>query len=194
MSHEEDDRIDEARSVAEDTPGVEAEESEGQVLMSESSDVERTPAGESAGSSTEPTVPLEDYQRLQAEIENFRKRMIRDQTRSVELATKGLVERLLPVLDHFNLAIEHDEAGSGVQLAFKELIEILGAEGLQEIEVQPGEVFDPAVHHGVDVYTDPQAEHETVGQVRRRGYSFKGHVFRAPEVVVAQPAGTDEEG
>ena len=97
------------------------------------------------------------------------------------------------MIDHFNLAIEHGEAGDGVQLAFKELIEILGSEGLTEIDVHEGEPFDPAIHHALTVYPDPKVEHDTVGQVHRRGYSFKGHVLRAPEVVVAQPAPTDEQ-
>ena len=181
-----DDRIDEAREVAEHTPGVDVEESEDQVLMSETSDVEQTPAGES-----EPQVSLAELQALKADLENARKRMVREQTRSVEHATRALVDRLIPVIDHFNLAIEHGEAGSGVQLAFKELIEILSAEGLSEIEVEAGEAFDPGVHHALTVHPDPEVAHDTVSQVHRRGYSFKGHVLRAPEVVVAQPITTE---
>ena len=187
-----DDRMDEAREVANDTPGVEATDGDDQVLMSESSDVEQTPAGET-GAPEQPQVSLEELQALKADLENARKRMVREQTRAVEHATRHLVNRLVPVIDHFNLAIEHGEAGSGVPLAFKELMEILSAEGLAEIDAQPGEPFDPAVHHALTVHPDPRAEHDTVSQVHRRGYSFKGHVLRAPEVVVAQPAGTDQE-
>jgi molecular chaperone GrpE len=187
-----DDRMDEAREVADHTPGVEAEQAEGQVLMSESSDVEQIPAGE-AGAPAEPQVSLAELQRLKADLENARKRMVREQTRAVEHATRNLVNRLMPVIDHFNLAIEHGEAGSGVQLAFKELMEILSAEGLAEIDAQPGEPFDPGVHHALNVHQDPGVDHEQVSQVHRRGYSFKGQVLRAPEVVVAQPTGADEE-
>jgi len=185
--YDDDDRIDEAREVASGTPGVRAEQADDQVLMSESSDREQMPAGK-AGSPAEPTVSLAELQALKADLENARKRMVREQTRSVEHATRNLVNRLVPVIDHFNLAIEHGEAGDGVQLAFKELMEILSGEGLTEIEVEPGEPFDPSVHHALTVYPDPEIDHDTVGQVHRRGYSFKGHVLRAPEVVVAQPS------
>ena len=177
--------------VANHTPGVEAEQGDEQVLMSETSEVEQTPAGEAELSA--PQVSLAELQRLKADLENARKRMVREQTRAVEHATRNLVGRLVPVIDHFNLAIEHGEAGSGVQLAFKELMEILSSEGLVEIEVQEGESFDPSVHHAITVHPDPEVDHETVGQVHRPGYSFKGHVLRAPEVVVAQPATTDEQ-
>jgi molecular chaperone GrpE len=188
----EDDRMDEAREVVDHTPGVDATDAEDQVLMSESSDVEQTPAGE-AGIPAEPQVSLAELQRLKADYENDRKRMVREQSRIIEYASRNLVARLVPVIDHFNLAIEHGEAGSGVQLAFKELMEILSTEGLAEIDAQPGEPFDPGVHHAVTVHPDADVDHDTVSQVHRRGYSFKGHVLRAPEVVVAQPEGTDEE-
>jgi molecular chaperone GrpE len=186
-----DDRMDEAREVATDTPGVEAVQADEQVLMSESSDEEQTPAGE-AGAPAEPQVSLGELQRMKADLENSRKRMLREQTRAVEHATKDLVGRLVPVIDHFNLAIEHGEAGSGVQLAFKELMEILSSEGLAEIDVKPGEAFDPGIHHALTVHPDPEVGHDTVSQVHRRGYSFKEHVLRAPEVVVAQPTTTEE--
>lgn len=187
-----DDRIDEAREVASGTPGVEVTDGDDQVLMSESSESEQTPAGE-AMASPDSQVSVAELQALKADLENARKRMMREQTRAVEHATRDLVNRLVPVIDHFNLAIEHGEAGDGVQLAFKELIEILSGEGLTEIEVREGEPFDPGVHHALTVYADPQVEHDTVGQVHRRGYSFKGHVLRAPEVVVAQPEAKDEQ-
>jgi molecular chaperone GrpE len=181
------DRIDDAREVAEQTPGVEVEDVQDQILMSETSDVEQTPAGE-----TEPQVSVAELQALKADLENARKRMLREQTLKLEHATRSLVTRLIPVIDHFNLAIEHGEAGDGVQLAFKELMDILSAEGLSEVEVQAGEAFDPGIHHALTVHPSPDVDHDTVSQVHRKGYSFKGHVLRAPEVVVAQPTHEEE--
>ena len=74
-----------------DTPGVEVTDGDDQVLMSESSAVEQTPAGEAAAS-PDSQVSLAELQALKADLENTRKRMMREQTRAVEHATSDLVE------------------------------------------------------------------------------------------------------
>jgi molecular chaperone GrpE len=151
--------------------------------MDETSTTEQTPAGDLPD--TEPDYK-DLYLRALADADNTRKRMMKQQTQTAEYATRDLVKRLLPVIDHFNLAIDHGEAGDGVQLAFKELMEALASEGLAEIEVAEGAEFDPTIHHALTTMPDPGAEHDTVRQVHRKGYRFRDHVLRAPEVVVAQ--------
>lgn len=175
----------EAKEVMDSTPGVHASAGDDQILMEESSDHEQTPAA--VNEPAPAGISLEELQALKADLENARKRMLKEQTRTVEYATKELVKRLLPVIDHFHLAIDHGEAGDGVQLAFKELIEVLSVEGLEEIETNPGDAFDPAVHHALTTMPDPEVSEERVGQIHRRGYRFKEHILRAPEVVVSQP-------
>jgi molecular chaperone GrpE len=130
---------------------------------------------------------LADLQRLQAEFENYRKQMIRRQTELTERASLDLVKRLLPAIDHFQLAAEHGEAGPGIRLAIKELMEILGAEGLEEVQAE-GKPFDYNVHEAVETHDDPDVSVETVVEVRRRGYTFRDKLVRAPYVVVAKPA------
>jgi len=77
---------------------------------------------------------LDTLRRVQAEFENYRKRVIKEQTALVDRATSGLVEQLLPVLDSFELALKNlDSAGSddiesvrkGVELVYAELLGVL---------------------------------------------------------------------
>jgi molecular chaperone GrpE len=180
----------EADRVETSIPGVSVTDADDQVRMDETSEREQTPAAQLEDSDQ---ISLDELKALKADLENTRKRMIKEQSRWVEHASKDLVKNLLPVLDHFHLAIDHGEAGGGVQLAFKELMEVLRAAGLAEIEVEAGVRFDPEVHHALTTVMDPEVEAEVVMQVHRRGYRFKDHVLRAPEVVVAQPKGPDRE-
>jgi molecular chaperone GrpE len=129
---------------------------------------------------------LDDLRRVQAEFDNYRKRMMKQQAELAERATVRLVERLLPVLDNFERAIAHGEGGEGVALVFKELKGALEAEGVEEIPAE--EVpFDPRVHEAVESHEDENVEEPTSQSVYRRGYRLKGHVIRPAMVVVARP-------
>jgi molecular chaperone GrpE len=143
---------------------------------------------------------LDDLRRLQADFDNYRKRMMRDQAAVGDRAKAELVARLLPVLDNFERALDHDELDpeSGIALIFKELQSILKAEGLEEIPAldQP---FDPTVHEAVMSNDNESVEEPTVSEVYRTGYSFKGSVVRPAMVVVARPgenvaANTGQDG
>lgn len=121
-----------------------------------------------------------------AEAENRRKRMIREQTEALERASKRLVGELLVVLDNFDRAIEHAEDPSGLEIVRKELLRVLGQEGLEEIEAQ-GLPFDYHVHEAMASHEDPAATKETVSEVYRKGYRLKDLVLRPAQVVVARP-------
>lgn len=129
---------------------------------------------------------LEDLKRVQAEFDNYRKRMVREQTAMAQRASARLVERLLPVLDNFERAIAHGEGGSGVELVYKDLLKTLGDEGLVEIPSE-GQPFDPTRHEAVDSIDDPDASEPVVRTVYRRGYLLKDRVLRPAMVVVARP-------
>jgi molecular chaperone GrpE len=133
------------------------------------------------------SVPLEDLRRLQADFDNYRKRMIREQTQMAARASARLIEKLLPVLDNFERAISHGEGGAGVELVYKELRRTLEQEGLEEIEAE-GEPFDPTIHHAISAIEDPEVSEPIVREVHQRGYRLKDQVLRYAMVVVAQPA------
>jgi molecular chaperone GrpE len=135
---------------------------------------------------------LDDLQRLQAEFENYRKRMVREQTAMVQRAGERLVEKLLPVLDHIEAAIAHGEGGKGVQMVHEDLRRVLAEEGVEEIPAE-GEVFDPTVHDAFESQEDPDAKEPVVRKVLRRGYRMRDRVIRPAWVVVARPPEPDQD-
>ena len=157
------------------SPGEAAREADGAPEISpEASDVERE---------------LRDAaQRVQADFENYRKRVQREQTAIVERATEGLVEQLLPILDSFELALgtlddSEPKVRKGVELVYAELLGALERAGLERIETD-GAPFDPNVHEAVlseDGDGDP-----VVAETMRRGYRLKGKVLRPAMVKVAR--------
>ena len=135
---------------------------------------------------------LDTLRRVQAEFENYRKRVIKEQTALVDRATEGLVEQLLPVLDSFELALKNfDAAGGqdtesvrkGVELVYAELLGVLEKAGLSRIEAE-GKPFDPNVHEAV-MQEDGDGE-PVVTDVLRTGYTLKGRVLRPAMVKVSR--------
>jgi len=137
---------------------------------------------------------LEMSQRLQADFENYRKRVLREQTVLVERASEGLVEQLLPVLDSFELALanlpgpnseERDDNGvrKGIELVHAELLGVLERAGLEPIRAL-GAPFDPNEHEAV-MHDDGDGEPK-VGDVLRTGWRLKGRVLRPAMVKVVR--------
>jgi molecular chaperone GrpE len=145
-----------------------------------------------ASARSEAATYLDDLRRLQADFDNYRKRMLREQTMRVAAASQALVSRLLPVLDNFELAISHAEQSrefdrmlKGVEMVFGELREVLRSEGLSTIEAE-GKPFDPSCHEAVVAVEEEGAEPGTVVDVVRNGYEFQGKVLRPAMVKVAK--------
>jgi molecular chaperone GrpE len=131
----------------------------------------------------------EHLQRLQAEFENYRKRVLKEQTQAVELAGRPVIARLLEVLDDFDLALMHaqdrpdfDRFLHGVELVYAKLVDTLRAEGLERIEAQ-GKPFDPEQHEALMQSGDGEGD-PVVADVLRPGYTLKGRVLRPAGVRV----------
>ncbi|CAN5495117.1 nucleotide exchange factor GrpE [soil metagenome] len=141
------------------------------------------------------TEPLHDYRdealRLRAEFDNYRKRMVREQTAMAERAAQRLVEALLPVLDNFEAALAHGEGGPGIAMVYKQLCATLADQGLEEIPAE-GVPFDPVVHEAFEAHEDPEVSEPMSSTVMRRGYRLKGHIVRHAMVSVARPPEADE--
>jgi molecular chaperone GrpE len=135
---------------------------------------------------------LEDLQRLQAEFDNYRRRMMHQQTQVTERASARLIERLLPVLDNFERALTHDEGDGGMELVYKDLLSALQSEGL-EVIASEGERFDPHLHEAVESHEEDSVTDPTVTKVYRTGYRLKGNVLRPAMVVVARPVEASAE-
>jgi len=126
---------------------------------------------------------LDALRRLQADFENYKKRMVRQQTELLERAGEGIVEKLLPVLDAIDLARQHN-AGEGVEQIATALVDVLQKEGLERIDAV-GAPFDPNEHEAV---AHQPAEDGDDGQVvaalMRAGYRWKGKLLRPAMVAV----------
>ena len=127
-------------------------------------------------------------QRVQADFENYRKRILREQTAVVERATEQLVEGLLPVLDSFELALgtlddADQKVRKGVELVYAELLGVLEKAGLERIETD-GKPFDPNVHEAV--LQDEGDGDPVVTDTMRTGYRLKGRVLRPAMVKVTR--------
>ena len=151
-------------------------------------------AAETAGRLAEER--LDQLMRLKADFENFRKRVIREQTELVERASLGIVERLLPVLDDLERALsaarKHEGGDAivrGIELVYKHLHELLVDEGLEHVEAEGA--FDPHEHEAVSSVTGDVSE-PTILEVVRPGYKLKGRTIRPALVHVTTPEGGGE--
>jgi molecular chaperone GrpE len=134
---------------------------------------------------------LEHLQRLQAEFDNYRKRVLREQTHAVEMASEPLARRLLEVLDEFDLALmaaerrpDFEQFLHGVELVYAKLVDILRAEGLERIEAE-GRPFDPERHEALMQAHEGEGD-PYVADVLRQGYTLKGRVIRPAGVKVGR--------
>ena len=132
---------------------------------------------------------LDHLRRLQADFDNYRKRSIKEQTRAIDAASEPLVQRLLEVLDDFELALmaaeqkpDFDKFLHGVELVYAKLKESLRAAGLERIEAE-GKPFDPEQHEALMQTGEGEGE-LTVADVLRPGYTLKGRVIRPAGVRV----------
>ena len=135
---------------------------------------------------------LEHLQRLQAEFDNYRKRVRRDQEDLRLRAAETVVESLLPVVDNMGRALEaarqHGEGqlSTGVELVYEQLLRTLAGHGLTEVEVEPGAPFDPEVHEAVMTQASDSYDEGAVLQVMERGYLLHGRLLRPAKVIVVR--------
>jgi molecular chaperone GrpE len=126
---------------------------------------------------------LEALKRLQADFENYKKRILKQQTEHLERAAESLVEKLLPALDTFDLALAHGEGFDQAQAA---LMAALEKEGLERIDAV-GKPFDPNEHDAVAHEPDDSGGAgggPVVTDVMRTGYRWKGRLVRPAMVKV----------
>src|SRR5215831_5959910 len=128
--------------------------------------------------------------RSQADFENYKKRAAREKDDAVKYANSSLLQRLVSILDNFELGLAAAKAEgaqspiySGMVLVQKQLNDLLEENGLQAIEAE-GKKFDPNLHEAIAHETSDTPE-ETVIRQARRGYRFKDRLLRPARVVVS---------
>ncbi len=129
---------------------------------------------------------LDDMRRMKAEMENSRKRLERERTRYVQVASERLVGELLPVLDNLERALEaQGDVREGVRATRDQLVAVLAREGLAQIH-SDGESFDPAVHEAVMSMPSDEHEEDTVVQTLEPGYMLNDRTIRPAKVIVSK--------
>lgn len=135
--------------------------------------------------------------RLQADFDNYRKRVERERHQERHRGAEALVERLLPVLDAFDRAIAShggdadDEFRKGFELIRKQLADALAKQGLERIETE-GKEFNPHFHHAIERIETVERRDGAILEELQAGYSFHGKVLRPAMVRVAVNRGKEE--
>ena len=161
--------------------------------------------GDSAETSTEPEAPrtpLEAAQaeanhwkelalRSAAELDNFRKRAVKERQDAVKYANGSLLETLLPVIDNFEFGLQAARAEGenspvlmGMSMVQKQITDFLKENGVDEIPAV-GLKFDPNVHDAVSSQPTADAPEGTILMQMRRGYRLRDRLLRPASVVVA---------
>jgi molecular chaperone GrpE len=134
--------------------------------------------------------------RTAADLENFKKRAARERHEAGQSATANLVNKLLPVLDHFEMAqaaAQNAQAPpggmaalhDGIAMIQQQLKGILAETGLEEVDAS-GRPFDPALHEAVSQLETTDAPEGQVIQQIRKGYKLRDRLLRPATVIVAK--------
>jgi molecular chaperone GrpE len=133
---------------------------------------------------------LERLMRLQAEFENYRKRMDREKEDNVRYASENIVRALVDIYENLERAVDAGEKSpgsgdllQGVRMTLDQLEEVLAAEGLEPIEAV-GKPFDPDYHEAVSRAPSKEPENLVVKEYMR-GYLLNSKVIRPAKVEVS---------
>ena len=127
-----------------------------------------------------------DLQRLQAEYQNYRRRVERDRITVKEIATANLLTELLPVLDDIGRAREHGELVGGFKSVAESLETVAAKMGLQQFGKE-GEPFDPTIHEALMHSYAPDVTETTCVAILQPGYRIGERTIRPARVAVAEP-------
>ncbi|HZE13673.1 MAG TPA: nucleotide exchange factor GrpE [Chthoniobacterales bacterium] len=163
---------------------------------------------DSAASSTESVQPEDETDGLQADLdrfrdlalrsqadfENYKKRAAREKEEAIKYANSSLLEKLIAIVDNFELGLEAARAEgekspifSGMNMVLKQIMDFLADSGLQPIDAT-GKKFDPNLHEAIAHEPSDEFAEGTVIRQTRRGYKMKDRLLRPSSVVVSSGA------
>jgi molecular chaperone GrpE len=129
--------------------------------------------------------------RSQADFENYKKRAAREKEEAIKYANSTLLERLIAIVDNFELGLEaargegeSSPVFSGMSMVLKQLMDFLTEQGLQPIDAT-GQKFDPNFHEAIAHEPSDEVPEGIVIRQTRRGYRMKDRLFRPSSVVVS---------
>ncbi len=132
------------------------------------------------------------YLRLQADFDNYRRRVRLDQESAAKYRAQSLIENILPALDNFERALHLDTVDEGakqllkgMEMIYRQITDALKSEGLEVIEAV-GQQFDPNFHQAVMQVEDSNFDSNVVTEELQKGYKLKDRVLRPTMVKVNQ--------
>lgn len=131
----------------------------------------------------------QQYLRLMADFENYKRRTRNDLAVAGKMALQDFMGTLLPVIDNFERSLEvggdsYEAFKTGIEMIYRQFTEVLQQAGLEQ-DNPLGKPFDPAIHEAVSL-VEGESEHPVVKQMFRRGYLFRGQLLR-PSMVQVGP-------
>src|SRR3954463_1703561 len=134
--------------------------------------------------------------RQTADFDNYKKRAAREKSEAIKYANEGVLQKLIPILDNFEMAlaaVSNENAGAasaqslqqGVSMIHSQLRNALLEAGLEEIDAT-NKVFDPNLHEAVSQRETNEVPEGHVVQQMRKGYKFRDRLVRPASVVVAK--------
>ena len=136
----------------------------------------------------------DNWIRTAADLENFKKRAARERIEAAQFANAALLQKLIPILDNFEMAqaaaqnAEGDKLASlqsGIAMIQQQLKSALLETGLEEIDAA-GKLFDPAMHEAVSQQESSDVPEGHVAQQIRKGYKLRERLLRPAAVIVAK--------
>ena len=136
--------------------------------------------------------------RSQADFDNFRQRAARDKEDAVKYANASFLERLIPILDNFELGLTAARANAadspilaGMDMVARQLNDFLAGTGVEPVAAE-GQKFDPNLHEAVAQEASESIAEGFVVRQLRKGYKLRDRLLRPATVVVSKGKGNDE--
>ena len=172
--------------IENETPDADGAAPESETLSGEALAVLKEQAGKGAQY-------YEQLLRTTADFENFKKRAARERQEAIKYANESLLERLLPVLDNFDMALAAastpnttlQSIQSGVTMIQTQLRTAMSETGLEEIDAT-GKPFDPNLHEAISQQETSDTPEGHVVQQVRRGYKLRERLLRPASVIIAK--------
>jgi molecular chaperone GrpE len=134
--------------------------------------------------------------RSQADFDNFRKRAVREKEDAIKYSNGSFLERLLPILDNFELGLTAARADTGagaildgLEMVSRQLQDFLRDCGVEPVEAEPGTPFDPNVHEAVGQQESAKIPEGAVLQQLRKGFKLRDRLLRPAMVMVSKGKG-----
>lgn len=136
-----------------------------------------------------------NYLRAVADLDTYRRRVIREKDDLRQYAVSGLLESILPIYDNMGLglmsaeqAVDPNVVSEGIRMVITQFQTVLGENGIEEISPGKGDAYDHNFHEAVQTQPSDEVEAGAVLQLVRRGFSLNGRLIRPATVIVSGEA------